>query len=224
MGRRGPGTGLRQADTAAEASQWLSFFDALGSAHAAPLLPHLSLRAGDAAALLDIGPRVAASLRRILAETSGQEALDQVNGVLTAAYMEMELSLGARLSRSVFALASDGFPDAAGMRTMDRWEQPLRRLVGDFAASGLPNDRRDVVVAMVGHHLAEIDALREATRLSADAERVAWLRTLVEWRRFASLGRALARVLSVGERQRLATFLRGDDADDGDREPRANTA
>jgi len=211
VGRRGPGTGLRQAGTVAEAGQWLCLFDALGSAHAAPLLPHLSLRAADAPALLDLCPRVATSLRRILAETSGEEALDQVNGVLTAAYMEMELSLGARLSRCVFALGSDGFPDAEGVRMMHRWEGPLRHLLRDFAASGLPAARRDVVIAMVGHHIAELDALRGATRLSADAQRVAWLRTLVEWRRFASLGRALARVLSVAERQMLAGFLRGDD-------------
>jgi hypothetical protein len=208
----------------AEARQWLSLFDGLGSAHAAPLLPHLSLRAADAAALLDVCPRAAASLRRILAETSGEETLDQVNGVLAAAYAEMEVGFGARLARSVFALASDGFPDDGAVRLMERWERPLRRLLDDFAASGLPDARRDVVVAMVGHHLAELDALRGATHLRADAEHVAWLRTLVEWRRFASLGRALALVLSVTERERLAAFLRGDGGDGAGVAPQASTA
>lgn len=109
MGRRGPGTGLRQAGTGNEARQWLSLFDALGSPQVEPLLPHLSLRAADAAVLGDTGPRAAASLRCILAETSGEECLDAVNGVLAAVYAEME----ARLARTVFALSSDGFPTPA---------------------------------------------------------------------------------------------------------------
>jgi hypothetical protein len=187
----------------AEAAQWLRLLDALGSPDAAPLLPHLSLRAADAAALLDLCPRAATSLRRILAETSEPDPLAQVNGVLAALYAGMEARLGARLARSVFALASDGFPDAASMLQMARWEQPLRNLLDGYAASGLPESKRDVVIAMVGHHVAAMDALREAP------VRLDWLLTLVRWRRFASLSRALARVLNTAERERLAALVRG---------------
>ncbi len=176
------------------------------------LLPHLSLRATDAPVLLDVCPRAAASLRRILAETSGDRALDQANGVLAAVYTEMEDRLGARLARSVFALAGDGFPEEGDVRRMERWDRPLRALMVDFSATRLPESKRDVLTAMVGHHCAELDALRAAAaarRLDRDdAERVGWLLRLIAWRRFASLGRALARVLSAQERQTLAAFIR----------------
>jgi hypothetical protein len=203
---------LRQAGSAGEATQWLHLLDALGSDVAAPLLPHMSLRAADAEALLDLCPRAAESLRRILAETGEPDPLAQVNGVLASLYADMESRLGARLARSVFALASDGFPDAASLRLLARWEQPLRLLLQDFAASGLPESKRDVVTAMVGHHVAEMDALpATVARRGGDADdaaRFTWLRTLVRWRRFASLGRALARVLNAAERERLAAFTR----------------
>ena len=212
MGRRGPGSGLRQAGTAEEARQWLHLLDALGSPNAAPLLAHLSLRAADANALQDLCPRAAASLRRILAETSEPDALDQVNGVLAAVYGDMESRLGARLARSVFALASDGFPDEASRCVMLRWDQPLRLLLLDFDLCGLPDSRRDVVTAMVGHHLAVLDTLRTAVARRRtdpdDAANLDWLLSLVQWRRFASLGRALARVLNGAERERLAAFTR----------------
>lgn len=208
----------------AEARQWMRLFDALGSPGAVPLLPHLSLRSADAPALHDLCPRAAASLRGILAETSGDDTLDQANGVLAAAYCDMEVRLGARLARSVFALASDGFPEAAELRIMERWDGPMRMLLRDFTCSGLPPSRRDVVIAMVGRHVTEMDSLRAATADTEDAAHVEWLRTLVEWRRFASLGRALARVLSAAERQRLAAFTRGTTTGGGGFEAQASTA
>jgi hypothetical protein len=212
VGRRGPGGGLRQAGSVVEAREWLCLFDALGSAHAAPLLPHLSLRAADAAALAELCPRAAASLRRVLAETAGAEALDHVNGVLAGLYGEIEARLGARVARSVFALASEGFPEEAEQRLLQRWDQPLRMLLRDYADSGLPESKRDVVTAMVGHHIAEMDALHDAVTHGGvdgeDAARAGWLLTLVQWRRFASLGRALARVLSTSEREQLGAFTR----------------
>jgi hypothetical protein len=196
----------------AEATQWLQLLDALGSPDSAPLLPHLSLRAADAPALLDLCPRAAASLRRILAETSEPDPLDQVNGVLAALYGDIESRLGARLARSVFALASDGFADGAAVRSMARWEQPLRLLLHDYVASGLPESKRDVVTAMVGHHVAAVDALQGMVAPrgagATEAARRDWLLTLIRWRRFASLGRALARVLNTAEREQLAALTR----------------
>jgi hypothetical protein len=190
--------------------QWLHLFDALGSPQAVPLIPHLSLRSGDTAALQQVCPPVAASLRRILAATrGGAERLARVNEVLAAAYADMERGACPRLARAVFALASDGFPAAADVRLMARWEQPMRTLLDDFAASGLPPRRRDVVVAMVGHHLAAVDMLNTAATAQSDAE-AGWLVTLIRWRRFASLGRALAQVLSAAERQQLAAYTRAD--------------
>jgi len=212
MGRRGPGSGLRQAATVAEAAQWMRLFDALASPHAEPLLTHLALRAGDAAALGEVGPLAAESLRQILAETQDPAALDAVNGVLTAAYAALEAREGARLARSVFALASDGFPGDDDLRLMERWEESLRCLLDDFAASGLPESKRDVVVAMVGHHVAVMDALHlDATARAVDrvdAQRLHWLLALLRWRRFGSMSRALARVLNIAERDRLAAFTR----------------
>ncbi|HXA30556.1 MAG TPA: hypothetical protein VN193_17635 [Candidatus Angelobacter sp.] len=207
MGRRGPGAGLRQAATAGEAMQWLHLFDALGSPHVVPLIHHLSLRSVDAAALQQLCPPVAESLRRILAATrDGGQRLARVNEVLAAAYLELERGACPRLARGVFALASDGLPDDDDVRLMARWERPMRRLLDDFDSSGLPARRRDVVVAMVGHHLAAVDALTTA----ATQPGARWLVTLIRWRRFASLGRALAQVLSAAERQQLAAYTRAD--------------
>jgi hypothetical protein len=212
LGRRGPGTGLRQAGTVAEAGQWLQLVDALGSAHAAPLLPHLSLRATDAPALRDVCPRAAASLRRILAETQDSDPLADVNGVLAALYGELESRWGARPARSLFALASDGFPDEAALHLMARWEGPLQQILRDFRSSGLPESKRDVVTAMVAHHVAGLEVVHAAVPArgagAEDAARIDWLLSLVHWRRFASLGRALARVLTAGEREHLAAFTR----------------
>ena len=212
VGRRGPGSGLRQAGTAVEAGQWLRLLEALGSPSAEALLPYLTLRVADAAPLHDACPRAAASLRRILAETGAPDPLAGVNGLLAALYMELESHSGARLARSLFALASDGFPGDAELQVMERWDAPLRALRRDYARSGLAESKRDVVVAMISHHLAEHDALQAAlahrVARGADGERVDWLLSLVQWRRFASLGRALARVLSTAEREQLAAFTR----------------
>jgi hypothetical protein len=209
LGRRGPGAGLRLAATACEATQWLHLFDALGSPQVVPLIAHLSLRAGDAAALQELCPPAAASLRRILAATrDGVVRLARVNEALAAAYVGIERGASPRLARAVFALASDGFPGGDDVRQMARWERPMRRLVDDFDASGLPPRRRDVVVAMVGHHLAAVDMLTTpATQPGAR-----WMVTLIRWRRFASLGRALAQVLSAAERQQLVAYTRADPA------------
>jgi hypothetical protein len=135
-----------------------------------------------------------------------------VNGVLAALYEELESHSGARLARSLFALASDGLPGDAEVQVMERWDAPLRALLRDYASSGLAESKRDVVVAMVGHHLAEHDAVQHALAHRSDGgedgERLRWLLSLVQWRRFASLGRALARVLSTAEREQLAAFTR----------------
>jgi hypothetical protein len=190
-----------------EAMQWLHLFDALGSRRVEPLIPHLSLRAADAAALHQHCPPVAASLRRILAETRrGAERLAPVNELLAAAYVALESGACPRLARGVFALASDGFPDDDDVRRMARWEQRLRTLFDDFAASGLPVQRRDVVLAVVGHHLAAVDLLESAAATPGPGVR--WLETLIRWRRFASLRRALAQVLSAGEREQLVAYAR----------------
>jgi hypothetical protein len=209
LGKRGPGSGLRQATTRFEATQWLRVFEALGSPGVAPLLPHLALRAADAPALAEICPRAASSLRRILAETSEPDPLAQVNGVLVAVYAEVVRSHGARLARGVFALAAEGFPDDADRGVMARWEQPLRALPVSFAASGLPSSKRDVVVAIAGHHLAAVEGLESPAMPDGDdAAPLRWLVTLIRWRRFASVRRSLARVLTAPEREQLLGFVR----------------
>jgi hypothetical protein len=194
--------------------QWLHLFESLGSPGSDPLLPHLSLRVSDAGALREMCPRVAASLRRILAETSVPDPLAQVNGVLAAVYAEMEQQSGGRFARAVFALASDGLPTAADVQLMARWDGALRALRRDVGAAGLPAAKREVVVAVIGHYLDGVDPLESLVH-GADRAPAGWLVTLIRWRRFASLGRALARVLTAGEREQLVALVRAGDRDAG---------
>lgn len=212
MGRRGPGTGLRQARTAIEAAQWRRLFDALASPQAEPVLPHLGLRSGDALALRDTAGRVRDSLDAILAETRGADLLERANDALAGAYADLEHQHCARLARSVFALSSDGFPgpDATGL--MITWERSLRAVAGgDELHTGIPAAKRDIVVALIGHHLAAIEPLdtlaaEHATGSPKTSTDLDWLVALARWRRYAIVRRALARVLTPSERLRLVGF------------------
>jgi len=213
LARRGPGTGLRQARTAGEAAQWRSLFDALASPAADRALPHLGLRATDGPALRDVAARGRESLSSILAETRGQpELLARVNLALAEAYAELERQQGARLARCVFALSADGFPGAQASELMASWDASLRALA-DAHGGDLPAAKRDIVVAVIGHHLASVeplDALAAAPPLNgaASTAKLAWLLALARWRRHATVRRALARVLTPGEQKRLAVFAR----------------
>jgi len=206
LGRRGPGTGLRQARTEDEAAQWLRLFDALASASVDGVLPHLGLRPADAPALHDISRQASDRLQAILARTHGAPLLARVNRSLAASYADFERQHSARLARSVFALAGDGFPGPDAPALTAAWDRALR---GAAAGGGeLPAAKRDVVVALIGHHLAAmepLDTLATATPngSAGPASDLEWLLALARWRRYAIVVRALARVLSPGERQRL---------------------
>jgi hypothetical protein len=206
LGRRGPGSGLRQARSALEAVQWRRLFDALASPQAQLVLPHLGLRSGDALALRDTAGRVRDSLDAILAETRRAGLLARANDALAAAYADLEHQHCARLARGVFALSSDGFPgpDAAGL--MVAWEHSLRAMAeGHEQHTGIPAAKRDIVVALIGHHLAAIEPLDTVAAEHAAAD-LDWLVALARWRRYASVSRALAKMLTPSERLRLVGF------------------
>jgi hypothetical protein len=205
LGRRGPGTGLRQAQTVAEARQWLRLFDSLASPRAHTMLPHLGLRLSDAAPLCEVGTRAAASLRSVLAQTETPAMLDDVNGVLAAAYAETMQRFGARLARGVFALTAEGFPDAEQAAALARWDEALRGLRDGRDDRVLPPGKRVITVALVGHYFALVEPIDR----TAAATGMDWLGALARRRRFASLCRAVGRVLSPGEWQRFAA-LAGD--------------
>jgi hypothetical protein len=211
LGRRGPGTGLKQARTAFEAVQWLRLFDALSSPESAQVLPHLGLRSGDAAALREVCGRLAASLGDILAETREGDVIAQVNEALAVGYADLERGGGARLARATFALSADGFPGPAERGLVATWDQALRRLRDlGVEETGVPAAKRDIVVALLGHYFAAVEPLHTlAAEPSAGDERTtepAWLVALARWRRFASVCRALAKVLTPAERQRIVVL------------------
>lgn len=211
MGRRGPGSGLRQARTAHEAAQWCRLFGALASPHAERVLPHLGLRSGDAAALGAVASRVHRSLRSIMAGTHGPAQLRRVNAALAEGYAELERQHGARLARGVFALSGDGFPTADAPALMAGWDRALRQMAGDPRGAGVPEAKRDIVVALIGHHLAAVEPLdtlaaAESANGAEPTTDLEWLVTLARWRRHATVFRALARVLTPAERQRLVVF------------------
>ena len=209
MGRRGPGTGLRQARTAGEATEWRRLFDALSCPEAEPWLPHLGLRTSDAEPLRAVCAPVSHRLRTVLAETRGAGKLAEANAVLASAYAGIERQLGARVARAVFGAADDGFPTAAEHALAAGWSAALLRLRnGGFAAVGLTAAKRDTVTALLGHYLAGLEPTASAPgRRSADA--VDWLAGLTRWRRFASACRALAKVLTPAERQRFVAHASG---------------
>lgn len=209
MARRGPAAGLKQARTTEEAAQWLRLFEALATATPA-VLAQLRLRSTDAAALHRAGSRAAASLRAILAETRHPAALDDVNGVLAAAYAELEQVRGARLARRVFALGDDGFPCSADLEVIAAWSAPLRALrEGSLEVPGLSAAKRDVATAVLGHYFAAIAPLDTLAATAAGDSHssttapIDWLVALMRWRRFARACRALGKVLTPAERQRL---------------------
>ena len=210
LGRRGPGTGLRQARTTVEAAHWRCLFDALASPSAECLLPHLGLRAGDGPAVRESAARVCTSLNSIMARTRGPVLVERVNTALAAAYADMERRHGARLARSVFALGGDGFPGPDAPALFALWDAGLRRIAATGESdTGLSPAKRDVVVGVVGHHLAgmqPLDSIAAATMTNGReaAGALLWLVTLARWRRYATARRALARVLTPAERQRLA--------------------
>ena len=210
LGRRGPGTGLRQARTTVEAAHWRCLFGALASPQAECVLPHLGLRTGDEPAVREAAAQVYASLSSIMARTRGSVLVERVNIALAAAYADLKRCHGARLARSVFALGGDGFPGRDAAAQFASWDAALRRLAGDDeAAAGMSAAKRDVVVALVGHHLAGMQPLDGIAAAGTANGRqapgaVAWLVTLARWRRYAKVRRALARVLTPAERQRLA--------------------
>ena len=216
MGRRGPGTGLRQARTAIEAAQWRRLFDALASAQVERVLPHLGLRSGDGLALRDTARRVRDSLDTILAGTRGADLLERANDALAGAYADLEHQHCARLARGVFALSSDGFPGPDASALMATWERSLRAMAGDERHTGVPAAKRDIVVALIGHHLAAIEPLDTLAaehaaggpKTTADLD---WLVALARWRRYAIVRRALARVLTPSERLRLVGFAASPD-------------
>jgi len=157
LGRRGPGTGLRQARTEHEAADWLRLFEALATASLDGMLPHLGLRPADAPALQEVSRRASDRLRAILARTRGAALLARANDALAAVYADFEQRSSARLARGVFALAGDGFPGPDALALMAGWDRSLR----EVAAGGgdLPAAKRDVAVAVIGHHLAAMEPL-----------------------------------------------------------------
>lgn len=176
------------------------------------MLPHLGLRNSDGPAVRESALRVRASLNSIMARTRGPVQVERVNAALAAAYADLERRHGARLARSVFALGGDGFPGADAPALFASWDAELRRLADDAGAgSGLSPAKRDVVVALVGHHLAGMQPLDSiaATRMAGERESAGaleWLIALARWRRYATAWRALGRVLTPAERRRLAVL------------------
>jgi hypothetical protein len=183
--------------------QWHRLFDALSSPRAHDALAHLGLRSSDGPAIAAVAGRAAASLHRILAETEGAAALVQVNEVLAASYAELERH-GARLARAVFALASDGFPGPVERAQIAAWDTALRALRGSrLGAVMLSPAKREVLVALLGHYLAATEALASPAAGRRPSPELEWLLGLARWRRFASVRRALGKVLTPGERQRI---------------------
>ena len=210
--KRGPGSGLRQARNAAEAAQWRSLFEALASTDSGRMLPHFGLRAGDGDALRDTAARVCRSLSSVLAETRGPELLARTNATLALAYAELEQQNGARVARAVFAAGADGFPGTGAAAQMATWDASLQALIADPQAADLPAAKREIVVAVIGHHLAALEPLDAvvATLARANGSRghLCWLANLARWRRHATTRRALAKVLTPAEQRRLAVFPR----------------
>jgi hypothetical protein len=188
-----------------EARQWLRLFDSLASPRAQTMLPHLGLRLSDAAALCDVGAHVATSLRSVLAQTRAVVAIDDVNVVLADAYGETMQRFGARLARGVFALSADGFPEPDEGAMLARWEDSLRALGDGRDDRVLPPGKRVIAVALVGHYFALVEPIDR----TAAATGMDWLAALARRRRFASLCRAVGRVLSPSEWQRFAAIAGG---------------
>ena len=212
LGRRGPGTGLRQARTAAEVAQWQRLFDSLAAPGAERVLPHLGLRTADALPLRETVAPVAQELSTILAKTKGPAAVRRANLALAGAYAELERH-GARLARGVFSLGGDDFPGAAAVAAMAEWDRALRALAGrNGARDGIPAAKRDIVVALIGHHLAAMEPLdtlaAQPSAGNGSSHDVDWLVDLARWRRYAIVCRALARVLTPAERQHLVVHYR----------------
>lgn len=205
MAGRGPGSGLRQARTAAEAVQWHRLLEALGAPHSDAVLPHLGLRSADAETLRAVCTGAAASLTTIMSETSEPAMLGAANAALQRAYAELEQAGGARLARAVFALGDDGFPGSGERELMLCWDAALRSLrEGGLEEAALPAAQRDIVVALLGHHFATVEPLDTLAAQVSREGRLGWLVELARWRRFASVCRALAKVLTPLERQRVA--------------------
>lgn len=184
--------------------QWHRLFDALASPRAHDALAHLGLRSSDGPAIAAVAGRAAVSLHRILAETEGAAALMQVNAVLAASYAELEQRHGARLARAVFALSSDGFPGPGEREQIAAWDSALRALRGSrLGAVMLSPAKREVLVALLGHYFAATDALASPAQGRRPSPELEWLLALARWRRFASVRRALGKVLTPGERQRI---------------------
>lgn len=189
--------------------QWLRLFEALATPSAEAALPSLGLAFGDAAALRQAGGRAAASLAAILAESQPGEVLDAVNAVLSRTYAEVEHASGARRARRLFALADDGFPGPAEEDLVATWDHALRAVhQGRLRIAGLPAAKRDVVVAVLGHYFAAVgplDTLAAADPgdTDADTRHLERLVALARWRRFSRACRALGKVLTPLERQRM---------------------
>jgi hypothetical protein len=211
LGRRGPGAGLRQADTVAQARRWLRLFESLALPHSERLLPHLGLRVTDAPMLRDTAAAVAARLQTNLAQTGApsRTVLDDVNETLEDAYTDMEQRHGARLARAVYALSADGLPGRAEAELMSTWDAALRAAhERNLQGSALDADKRDVVVSLIGHYLTAVRPLD----VMAGVRGMSWLAGLARWRRFASLCRALGRVLTGDELVRLVNARTSDGA------------
>lgn len=211
LGRRGPGAGLRQAETVAQARRWLRLFESLAVPQSARLLPQLGLRITDAPALRDTAAAVAHRLQTDLAQTGSRPSravLDGVNETLEDAYTDMEQRHGARLARAVFALSADGLPGRAEAELVATWDAALRDAqLHNLGGSTLDADKRDIVVSLIGHYLGAVHPLDAAAVRS-----MGWLTGLARWRRFASLCRALGRVLSDDELMQLVNARTAGDA------------
>jgi hypothetical protein len=203
---------LRQAETVAQARRWLRLFESLAMPQSARLLPHLGLRISDAPALRDTAATVAHRLQTDLAKTGsrpGRAVLDDVNETLEDAYAGIEHHQGARLARAVFALSADGLPGRAEAELMATWDVALRDAQQrNLRGATLAADKRDIVVSLIGHYLTAVGPLDSVAAVRG----VGWLAGLARWRRFASLCRALGRVLSDDELVRLVDARTAGDA------------
>jgi hypothetical protein len=222
LGRRGPGDGLRQARSTSEAEQWLRLFDALASDGTDGVLPFLGLRIADAAPLRAAARDAAVELQAILAETrdaaSDDVVVALVNDALSNAYAGVERRCGARVARGVFLLCGDGFPPAGAAELMAQWDASLRAIARD--GRSIASTKREVVLALLGHHLAAVAPLDTLAAGHDTADGISWLASLARWHRHAVVRRALGRVLTPAEQHALLAarpaarrdVLRGDGA------------
>lgn len=202
MAKRGPGNGLRQAGSTSEAAQWLRLFDALAGDGTAAVLPFLGLRTTDAPAVRAGARQAVHELQTTLDETrdlANDEVVARVNDALSRAYFDLERRGGARVARGVFTLCADGFPPADAAALMARWDASLHALARD--GRRIASTKREVVLALLGYHLAAMTPLDTLAARDGSADGNGWLVSLARWHRHAVVRRALARVLTPDEQR-----------------------